>query len=86
MIDVAVSEDGTTVWLVGTDGTAWTTHDGKSFEKLSRSGFVSVSVQGSFIAYFVGPTGTIWVYEEIPIIPLMPPRPPPPRSAPQCCI
>jgi hypothetical protein len=75
MEDVSAGEDGT-VWLVGTNGSVWTTRDGQSFVQVTASGFRSVSAQANW-AWFVGADGALWVYQNVTTPPSTPPNTPP---------
>jgi hypothetical protein len=84
MEDVTVSNRGD-VWLVGTNGTVWTTRDGESFTQTSGAGFVSASAAGGDTVWLVGKNGTLWTLArpaevKPPPPPVGPPVPPPPPS------
>ena len=59
MEDVTVSNRGD-VWLVGTNGTVWTTRDGESFTETAGAGFLSASAAGGDAVWLVGKNGTLW--------------------------
>jgi hypothetical protein len=58
MEDLTVSNTGE-VWLVGANGTVWTTRDGQTFAQTAAQGFLSVSASGDII-WLVGKNGSLW--------------------------
>jgi hypothetical protein len=80
--DISVSVEGT-VWLVGMDGTVWTTTDGTGFLKVSGDGFSRISASRFESPWAVKADGTLWIWQPKPANPLPPPpAPPPPPVAP----
>lgn len=73
MEDLSVSTNGQ-VWLVGGNGTVWTTTDGQRFTQLPASDFLSVSAAGGDVVWFAGTNGSVWKLAVPPPAPLPPQR------------
>lgn len=83
MEDVSVSTEGD-AWLVGSNGTLWTTRDGRSFTQTDGSAFRSVSAGPQGTIWATGTNGSLW--KVMPKrasgpIPVTPPKDDPPVSA-----
>jgi hypothetical protein len=76
MEDVSVSNTGR-VWLVGSNGTVWTTFDGQVFEQLDASNFLAVAAAAGDSAWLVGRNGLLFHVQKATATPVRPPSRPP---------